>query len=77
MTKKNDSAPEAPTLEQQMEALGSLVERLEDPEVSLEESLSLYEQGMKLVSEAGKTLEVAEQRVAMVTADGEIQALDE
>lgn len=59
-----------------MNQLAAVVEQLENPDVSLEQSLSLYEQGMALVSDASKTLEAAEQRVAMVTADGEIQALD-
>ncbi len=77
MTKDTDDKQSAGSLEQQMTALGTLVEKLEDPNVSLEESLALYEQGMKLVGEASQTLEAAEQRVAMVTADGELQALDE
>lgn len=70
-------AETTPSLQSQMEQLTRVVEQLEDPEVSLEASLSLYEQGMKLVNEASQTLDAAEQRVAVVTADGDTQALDQ
>lgn len=64
-----------PDFRAQIAALTDIVEKLEDPEVSLEESLTLYETGIKLAQQAGKTLELAEQRVALLTEDGELQAL--
>ena len=76
MPKKSDNSPDAPTLKEQMEALATIVEKLEDPDIDLEESLALYERGMTLVATAGKVLEAAEQRVAMVTGDGEVQAIE-
>ncbi|MEK9542420.1 MAG: exodeoxyribonuclease VII small subunit [Luminiphilus sp.] len=76
MPKKSDNSPDAPTLKEQMEALATIVEKLEDPDIDLEESLALYERGMALVATAGKVLEDAEQRVAMVTGDGEVQAIE-
>ncbi|MGB0764871.1 MAG: exodeoxyribonuclease VII small subunit [Luminiphilus sp.] len=76
MPKKSDNSPDAPTLKEQMEALATIVEKLEDPDIDLEESLALYERGMALVATAGKVLEAAEQRVAMVTGDGEVQAIE-
>lgn len=71
----HDQEPDSPTLQAQMDELAAVVEQLEDPEVPLEESLSLYEKGMTLVKQATSTLEAAEQRVALVTAEGETQAL--
>ncbi len=65
-----------PDLQEQMSALSDIVEQLEDPNVSLEASLALYEQGMALVKRATATLEQAEQRVAVLTADGDLEALD-
>ncbi len=76
MPKKQEDSATHPPLKEQMEALAHIVEKLEDPDVDLEESLALYEQGMALVATAGKVLEAAEQRVAMVTGDGEVQAID-
>ena len=75
MPKKQEDSATHPPLKEQMEALAHIVEKLEDPDVDLEESLALYEQGMALVATAGKVLEAAEQRVAMVTGDGEVQAI--
>lgn len=72
-SKQTDSTEQAQTLEQQMEALATIVEKLEHPDVALEESLSLYEQGMKLVAAASQSLDAAEQRVALVTESGEVQ----
>ena len=76
MSDKAAQTNQSPSLQAQMDELSAVVEKLEDPDVSLEDSLALYEQGMKLVSAATNTLEAAEQRVAMVTADGEVQALE-
>ena len=49
MPKKSDNSPDAPTLKEQMEALATIVEKLEDPDIDLEESLALYERGIALV----------------------------
>lgn len=71
-----DEEQKQPDLKEQMAALSDIVEKLEDPDVSLEASLALYEQGMALVKRATATLELAEQRVAVLTADGDLEALD-
>lgn len=71
-----DEEQKQPDLKEQMSALADIVEKLEDPDVSLETSLALYEQGMALVKRATATLELAEQRVAVLTADGDLEALD-
>ncbi len=46
-TEKNN---EAFSLEETFEKLDGMLERLEDREISLEESFSLYQQGMQLIS---------------------------
>ena len=68
MAKKNK-----PSLENTFEQLEDIVERLSD-DIPLEESLTAFEQGIKLVAEAQKTLEEAEQKIALLTEteDGEI-----
>lgn len=71
-----DEEQKQPDLKEQMSALSEIVEKLEDPDVSLEASLALYEQGMALVKRATATLELAEQRVAVLTADGDLEAVD-
>jgi exodeoxyribonuclease VII small subunit len=73
---KSPKASPTPTLSEQMAALGELVEQLENPEIELETALKLYEEGVKLSNTIQKTLEEAEQRVAQVTQDGQVQEED-
>ena len=73
---KSPKASPTPTLSEQMAALGELVEQLENPEIELETALKLYEEGVKLSNTIQKTLEEAEQRVAHVTQDGQVQEED-
>jgi len=46
-----------------MEELEAIVERMEDGEPSLEESLKLFERGMDLTRRCQRTLDDAEQRI--------------
>ena len=60
---KSDQAPED-RFEDQLAKLEEIVARLEDEGVGLEESLDLFEAGMKLVKSCRARLEQVEQRVA-------------
>lgn len=62
--------------EQSLAELQQLVERLESGELSLEDSLSAFEQGIRLTRECQAALGQAEQKVQMlVERDGETQSL--
>lgn len=65
----------AKSFEEAMKELGDIVERLEDGDVFLEESIKLFENGMKLSRTCQKMLENAEKKVSVLTADedGEMQ----
>jgi exodeoxyribonuclease VII small subunit len=52
-----------------MERLENIVESLESGELSLEDSLKIFEEGMNLVSFCSKKLEEAEQKVTMLVKD--------
>ena len=54
---------EPPAFEDALEELESIVERMEDGEPSLEESLKLFERGMGLTRCCQKALDDAEQRI--------------
>ncbi|GGJ09530.1 exodeoxyribonuclease VII small subunit [Halopseudomonas pertucinogena] len=59
--------------EQSLEALQSLVERLESGNLSLEESLGAFEQGVALTRECQQALTQAEQKVALLLEqDGQL-----
>jgi exodeoxyribonuclease VII small subunit len=52
--------------EKQLTALESVVERLEQGDLSLEESVQLFEEGMKLSEACKKELEAAEGKIQML-----------
>ena len=54
---------EPPAFEAALEELETIVERMEDGEPSLEESLKLFERGMALTRQCQKALDDAEQRI--------------
>ncbi|MCY4221043.1 MAG: exodeoxyribonuclease VII small subunit [Thiotrichales bacterium] len=61
--KKQDASP---AFEEALEELEVLVERMEDGEPSLEESLKLFERGMDLTRRCQKALDDAEQRIRVL-----------
>lgn len=62
------------TFEEQLSAAEQLIARLEEGGMSLEETVSGYETGMKLLAELEKQLAEAEQRLTVIrkAADGTI-----
>lgn len=65
--------PEKLAFEQALERLEEVVELLERGEASLEESIKLYNEGMKLVNVCSEKLAWAEQQVEiLVEKDGEV-----
>ena len=66
MGKKNDP----PAFEDALRELETIVERMEDGEPSLEESLKLFERGTDLARRCQKALDEAEQRIRTL-ADSE------
>ncbi len=68
---------ETKTFEEQLAELEEIVRRLEQGRVSLDESLSLFERGVKLTKSCQKILDTAEKRVKiLVSEDGEIVEKD-
>lgn len=67
---KKKTKLEALSYEQAVTELENIVKKLEDGNLTLEESLKLYEKGMKLSDICRKTLEEAELRIKTIQ-DGE------
>jgi exodeoxyribonuclease VII small subunit len=55
--------------EDAMERLEEIVRKLEDGEVQLEESIALYEEGMKLGNKCRHILDEADQRIRSLSAE--------
>ena len=56
--------------EQQLESLEALVTSLETGDLSLEDSMQSFEQGIKVARECQKALKEAEQKVEILTRQG-------
>jgi len=60
---------EPASFEQSLSELEALVERMESGEMSLEESLGAFEQGIALTRSCQQALQAAEQKVEILTAN--------
>ena len=60
------------TLEEQFQALDTIVNKLEREEVTLEESFQLYHQGMTLLKKCNETIDTVEKKVQVLEENGEI-----
>ena len=62
------------TFEEQIEKLEGIVEELENGNLSLEDSVTKFEEGIKISKECNKTLEEAEKKITiLINRDGEIK----
>lgn len=75
MTKKTaNKSDETPDFEKSLNELEKLVERMEQGELTLEESLKSFERGVELTRRCQKALDEAQQKVdQLLEKDGEIQ----
>ena len=66
INQENMSEMERPSFEQALKELEDIVQRLEQEEVSLEESIELYQKGVKLSKKCSEILEKAELKIKEV-----------
>lgn len=57
------------SLEETMEELGGIVSRLENENMSLEDSYKLFSDGMKLVMEGNKSIDKVEKQMEILTKE--------
>lgn len=50
-------------IEAALERLETIADKLEDPQLDLDEAVSLYEEGLRLYAECTKRLDAADQRI--------------
>ncbi len=78
--KKQSGDTQNLSFEQSMSELESLVENMEKGEMSLDESLSAFEEGIKLTRSCQKSLQEAEQKVEILmknSIDAELEPFDD
>jgi exodeoxyribonuclease VII small subunit len=60
------------TLEESFERLEQMLEQLEDPQLSLEASFGLYQQGMALLAQCNEKIDTVEKKILIMNGDGEL-----
>lgn len=58
------------SIEEAMEELEAIIEKMEDRESALEETFACFERGMKLVKECSKRLDKVEKQILVLSEEG-------
>lgn len=66
-----------PSLEETFQELSSIIERMQEREVTLEESFSLYEQGIRKLKFCNEKIDSVEKKMLLLNEQGELEAFDE
>ncbi len=72
--KQDEETQEARSFEECLEALEKVVERIESGELSLEDSLATFEEGVRLVRSCNRKLNDVERRIEVLTKDSDGRA---
>ena len=67
MTKKENR-----TIEEALEALDQMAQRLESSEITLEESFQVYKEGMELLQYCSKKIDTVEKKMLQMNEDGTV-----
>jgi exodeoxyribonuclease VII small subunit len=59
------------TFEEKLEYSKELLEKLMNPEITLEESVKLYEEGLKNIKEAQKLIEEAKTKITVIEQENQ------
>ncbi len=62
-------------LEQAFEKLNIIIEELEKPDISLENSFSLYQEGMKLLKASSDSIDKVEKDLIILSENGDADEL--
>ena len=65
------------TIREDFDALEAIIEKMDDAQVSLEDSFALYEDGMKLLKKLSGRIDTVEEKVKKLSEDGSVSDLDE
>ncbi len=65
------------SIEDDLQKLDELVKKMDKKDISLEESFSVYEEGMKILKGANEKLDEVEKKVKVLQEDGSLTDFDE
>lgn len=72
---KNENQKES--LEETFQELSNIIEKMQEREVTLEESFSLYEQGIRKLKLCNEKIDSVEKKMLLLNQQGELEAFDE
>lgn len=64
------------TLEEIFLELESIIEKMQQREVSLEDSFQLYEQGIQKLNQCNEKIDYVEKQMLLLNGQGELEPLD-
>lgn len=64
-----------PGLEENFAGLETLIEKLEEEDITLEEAFSAYSEGMKLLKICNEQIDTVEKKVLKLSEDGSLEVL--
>ena len=73
LSKEADKMGEELTLEECFSGLEEIIEKMQDTEVSLEDSFALYEQGMKMLKNCNQKIDAVEKKMLKMNEQGELE----
>ncbi len=65
------------TLEEKLAKLDAMTEQLRKEDITLEESFSLYKDGMELIKQCNADIDRVEKQVQILNADGQVTDWEE
>lgn len=65
-------AGKSKSLEKSLEQLNDILSNLEKEDISLEESFTLYQEGMKLLKQCNESIDKVEKQLIILEEDGEV-----
>ena len=69
--KQGQQEEERPSLEELFSGLDKVIARMEGEDITLEESFSLYQNGMDMLRQCSGTIDAVEKKVQILDEDGE------
>lgn len=76
MTEKKEPDLKEPDLEELFTQMEEILEKMEDKDISLEDSFSLYEEGMKKLGQCNAKIDDVEKKMLVISSQGTLEEFE-
>lgn len=76
MTEKKEPDLKEPDLEELFTQMEEILEKMEDKDISLEDSFSLYEEGMKKLAQCNAKIDDVEKKMLVISNQGTFEEFE-